>query len=158
MGFRFRKSVGPKGLKLNIGKSGPSSASLKIFKGITYNSKRGLTLGIPGTGMSYNFGKKKYPTAQKTKPMSLEEKRVIREQSLERTRAKKAYNKGWKEFTGGYSNYAKISIAVSFGVCLTPLKSLGSYLFFVSLAWLIVDAALKRKKYDRHLKEANNLR
>ena len=59
MGFRFRKRIGPNGLKFNIGKNGISSTSVKLTKGITYNSKQGLTLGIPGTGMSYNFGKNK---------------------------------------------------------------------------------------------------
>jgi len=59
MGLRFRKQIGPKGLKLNIGKKGINSTSIKIAKGITYNSKRGLTVGIPGTGFSYNFCGKK---------------------------------------------------------------------------------------------------
>ncbi len=57
MGFRFRKQIGLKGLKLNIGKNGINSTSIKLARGITFNTKRGLTVGIPGTGMSYNFGK-----------------------------------------------------------------------------------------------------
>lgn len=57
MGFRFRRQVGSKHLKVNISKRGARSVSLKIAKGITFNTKRGLTLNIPGTGMSYNFGK-----------------------------------------------------------------------------------------------------
>ncbi len=56
MGFRFRQQIGPKWLKLNISKKGLSSASVKIAPGVTLNSKRGTTVGVPGTGMSYNFG------------------------------------------------------------------------------------------------------
>jgi hypothetical protein len=58
VGFRFRKRIGP--FKLNIGKKGFSSISIKLFKCITYNTKRGLTLRIPGTGLSYNFWKRKF--------------------------------------------------------------------------------------------------
>ncbi len=150
MGFRFRKQIGPKGFKLNIGKNGITSTSLKIAPGITLNSKRGLTVGIPGTGMSYNFGNKK---TNKPSPSTTPNAKLLkREQALERKRTKIEYNKGWREFTGGYSNHAKIAIAVSFAICLTPFRSLGSYLMIASLAWLTVDASIKTGKYKEHLR------
>lgn len=57
MGFNFRKSfkIAP-GLRLNVGKKGISSVSIG-GKGARVNlSKKGTrtTVGIPGTGLSYN--------------------------------------------------------------------------------------------------------
>lgn len=166
MGLRFRKQIGPKGLKLNVGKRGVNSTTLKIAKGITYNTKRGLTLGIPGTGLSYNFGKKK---AQKPQPaqwpsMSPAEIQALRERTLqkrqetfersrERLNAKRAYNKGWKEFTGGYNKKAMIAIAVCLVLCVTPLWPIGLLASIPSLLWFIIDTSIKTLKYKRHLKE-----
>jgi hypothetical protein len=59
MGFRFRKWLSSKGLKLYEGKKGVTSTSYRIAKGITYNTKRGLTIEIPGTDLKYNFGKRR---------------------------------------------------------------------------------------------------
>lgn len=62
MGFRFRKSIKLlPGVKLNLTKKGISSVSLGK-KGSTVNiNKNGakITLGIPGTGLSYETKRKK---------------------------------------------------------------------------------------------------
>ncbi|MCB2288703.1 DUF4236 domain-containing protein [Clostridium sp. CS001] len=69
MGLKVRKSFGPKGFKVNVGKNGFSSTSLKIAPGVTINSKRGLTVGIPGTGISYNAGGKKRKSSSQKIPI-----------------------------------------------------------------------------------------
>ena len=57
MGFRFRRRIGPKGLKINLTKNGFSSVSIG-GKGLTanvpINRKGGIkyTAGIPGSGMA----------------------------------------------------------------------------------------------------------
>lgn len=60
MGFRFRRSIGlGKGLRLNLGKTGPSLSIGR--RGFTYNinSKGGRsTVGLPGTGMSYSTSRR----------------------------------------------------------------------------------------------------
>lgn len=60
MGFRFRKKVKiAPGIDLNLSKNGISSTSIGR-KGATINlSKRGVkqTIGIPGTGLSYQTDK-----------------------------------------------------------------------------------------------------
>lgn len=59
MGFRFRRRIGPKGLKLNITKNGISSVSIG-GRGLSYNipvNRKGgarTTVGIPGTGLSWD--------------------------------------------------------------------------------------------------------
>jgi hypothetical protein len=59
MAFRFRKSIGIKGFKINLSKSG-ASLSLGV-PGFTHNigKRGGTTLGIPGTGLSYKIPKAK---------------------------------------------------------------------------------------------------
>ena len=60
MGFRFRKKVKiAPGIDLNLSKNGVSSTSIGK-KGATINlSRRGIkqTIGIPGTGLSYQTDK-----------------------------------------------------------------------------------------------------
>jgi hypothetical protein len=59
MGFRFRRSFGPKGLKINITKRGISSISVG-GRGSTVNVPIGreggtrYTVGIPGSGLSWS--------------------------------------------------------------------------------------------------------
>lgn len=63
MGFRFRRRIGPKGLKINLTKNGFSSISVG-GKGLTanvpLNRKGGIkyTAGIPGSGMSWEHQEK----------------------------------------------------------------------------------------------------
>jgi hypothetical protein len=63
MGFRFRRRIGPKGLKINLTKKGFSSVSIG-GKGLTANAplnrKGGIkyTAGIPGSGMSWEYQEK----------------------------------------------------------------------------------------------------
>ena len=63
MGFRFRRRIGPKGLKINLTKNGFSSVSIG-GKGLTanvpINRKGGIkyTAGIPGSGMSWEHQEK----------------------------------------------------------------------------------------------------
>lgn len=62
MGLNFRKSIKIfPGVKVNIGKKGVSSVSVgKKNARATINKKRtNITLGIPGTGISYTFKLKK---------------------------------------------------------------------------------------------------
>ena len=59
MGFRFRKSIGPKWLKLNITKNGISSVSVGrtgAKLNIPVNRQGGVrgTVGIPGNGLSWS--------------------------------------------------------------------------------------------------------
>lgn len=60
MAFRFRKKIRiAPGLDLNVGRKGVTSASIGK-KGASINiSKRGMkqTIGIPGTGLSYQTDK-----------------------------------------------------------------------------------------------------
>jgi hypothetical protein len=62
MPVRFRKSIGVgKGMRLNVGKRGISSASIKSPLGTSLNvGKRGVrqTASIPGTGISITSGGK----------------------------------------------------------------------------------------------------
>jgi hypothetical protein len=52
MGFRFRKSIRiAPGIRINISKSGLSTSIGR--KGFTWNSRGTLTVGIPGSGLSY---------------------------------------------------------------------------------------------------------
>lgn len=63
MAFRFRRSFGPKGLKINITKRGISSISVGR-RGATVNVPLGreggtrYTVGIPGSGMSWSHQEK----------------------------------------------------------------------------------------------------
>lgn len=63
MGFRFRRRIGPKGLKINLTKNGFSSVSIG-GKGLTanvpINRKGGIkyTAGIPGSGLSWEHQEK----------------------------------------------------------------------------------------------------
>lgn len=63
MGFNFRKSIQiAPGVKLNIGKKGVNSVSFgqkgaKVTK--TKNGDTKVTIGIPGTGISYTKKLKK---------------------------------------------------------------------------------------------------
>jgi len=169
MGFRMRKSFGPKGFRVNIGKKGISSVSFKIAPGLTINSKRGTTIGIPGTGISYNTGGKKKvknvvsrrSVVQTTNSVTAAEKREIYQQRLTNMRAKteirKEYNREFKKFTGGYNKKAIIAIIVSFLLCITPLWPLGLLLSILSLTWFIVDTIIKIIKYNKHLKNLNKI-
>ncbi|WP_425801946.1 DUF4236 domain-containing protein [Desulfitobacterium sp. Sab5] len=145
MGSRFRKQIGPKGFKLNIGKKGITSTSVKIAKGITYNSKRGLTLGIPGTGFSYNFGRKK---DNKNYLGTHSERQIANQVNL----FSSEYTKGWREFTGGYNKKALIASGICIALCFTPLLPLGLVLSIPSLLWLAIDTLIKVIKYNKHLK------
>ncbi len=60
MGFRFRKKIKiAPGIDLNLSKSGVSSVSAGRKGAMINLSKRGLkqTIGIPGTGLSYQTDK-----------------------------------------------------------------------------------------------------
>jgi hypothetical protein len=60
MGFRFRKAIRiAPGLKLNITKNGISSLSAGKKGAVLNFSKKGMkqTIGIPGTGLSYQTDK-----------------------------------------------------------------------------------------------------
>lgn len=58
MGFRFRKSVRiAPGIRINISKSGLSTSIGR--KGFTWNSRGTLTVGIPGSGLSYRANLKR---------------------------------------------------------------------------------------------------
>lgn len=147
MGFRFRQQIGPKGFKINIGKKGISSASVKIAPGVTLNSKRGATVGIPGTGLSYNtgIGGTRNATTQNSEG-----------QHQEQLSASQAYSKGWREFTGGYNKKAMIAVAISIVLCVTPLWPLGLIVSIPSLLWFIIDTLGKIFKYRKHLQNTNN--
>lgn len=180
MGLRFRRQIGPKGLKLNIGKKGFNSTSFKIAKGITYNTKRGLTLGLPGTGISYNFGKKKPATrtraaAKTTNSLTTAERKemyqqrianmkasseIRRENSIKlradmkvKTEIREERSRKFKEFTGGYNKKAIIAIIISFVLCVTPLWPIGILASIPSLIWFIIDTIVKTVKFNKHLKE-----
>lgn len=141
MGFRFRQQIGPKGFKVNIGKRGISSVSARIAPGLTHNSKRGTTIGIPGTGISYNVGNGRARNASASNGVDQQE----------RLRARLEYNRGWKEFTGGYSRKAMIAVAVSLVLCVTPLWPLGLVLSIPFLSWFAIDTLVKVFKYKKHL-------
>jgi len=147
MGFKFNKSIGPKGFKINIGKKGISSASAKIAPGVTLNSKRGATVGIPGTGISYNTGGRKSQNAS-TPP---HESQATYQQSQARLNARLEYNRGWKEFTGGYNRKAMIAVGVCLVLCVTPLWPLGLVLSIPSLLWFVIDTLGKVFRYKRYL-------
>lgn len=154
MGFRFRKQVGPKGFKLNIGKKGISSTSIKIAKGITYNTKRGLTLGIPGTGISYNFGKKnqvpnKVRKAPQVPAISPEEKQRVLQERINNTR-------DFIKITGGYNLKVVLAIFVSLILCFTPLMPLGALAALPLIIWFLIDYSYKTIKYKRHLRKMEN--
>ncbi|MBZ9615269.1 DUF4236 domain-containing protein [Clostridium estertheticum] len=169
MGFRVKKSFGPKGFKINVGKKGISSVSLKIAPGLTINSKRGTTVGLPGTGISYNTGGKKKvrnvvsrkSVVQATNNVTAAEKQAIYQQRLTDMRAKteirKEYNRKFKEFTGGYNKKAIIAIIVSFVLCATPLWPLGLLLSIPLLTWLAIDTIIKIIKFNKHLKNLNGI-
>jgi len=140
VGFKFNKRIGPKGFKINIGKRGISSVSANIAPGITHNSKRGTTVGIPGTGLSYNTGGGTQSTTAHN---------VGNQQ--EQLNARLAYNRGWKEFTGGYSRKAMIAVGVCLVVCVTPLWPLGLVLSIPSLLWFVIDTLGKVFRYKRYL-------
>jgi len=157
MGFRYRKQFKIGGVKFNVGKNGITSTSVKVAPGVTLNSKRGLTVGIPGTGMSYNTGgtKARKPTAKALSEANTA-KVLEHEKVLERKRVKKEYNKGWTEFTGGYNKNAKIAIAVSIAICLTPFSQLGTFLLISSVVWLTIDASKKTRMYKEHLRNSSS--
>ena len=136
MGFRFNKRIGPKGFKINIGKNGISSVSAKIAPGVTLNSKRGATVGIPGTGLSYNTGGGSRNTS-----------RQDTQGQQERLMARMEYNRGWKEFTGGYNKKAMIAVAISIVLCVTPLWWMGLLISIPSLLWFITDTLVKVFRY-----------
>ena len=142
MGFRFRKQIGPKGFKINIGSRGISSVSANIAPGITHNSKRGTTVGIPGTGISYNTGGGTRRAARQN----------TESQQQERLNTQIGYNRGWKEFTGGYSRKAMIAVSVCVVLFITPLWPLGLVLSIPSLLWFVTDTLVKVFRYNRHLK------
>ena len=152
MGLRFKKSFGPKGFKINIGKKGLSSASLKIAPGVTINSKRGTTVGIPGTGLSYNTGGKKRKNVTTNTHRDTSMSTAQRNLKIEK---QKEYNRKFKEFTGGYNKKAISAIIVSFILCVTPLAALGILLIIPSLIWFIADTLLKTIKFNKHLKNIN---
>lgn len=132
MGFRIRKSFGPKGFKINVGKKGISSVSVKIAPGITFNSKRGTTVGVPGTGISYNTGGIK-SSKRKSKPRnSTINANNIAERNL-KIQKQREYNRQFKEFTGGYNKKIILAIIVSFLLCITPLMPIGLILIIPSL-------------------------
>jgi len=58
MGFRFRKSIKVGGIKLNLGKTGLTSVSVKPTKNTNISAgKTGVTGSVSwlGTGLSYIF-------------------------------------------------------------------------------------------------------
>ena len=142
MGFKFRQQIGPKGFKINIGKRGISSASVKIAPGITHNSKRGTTVGVPGTGLSYTFGKNKARSTETSQGT----------QSV----LSKEYSKGWREFTGGYNKKAMGAAIICLLACVTPLWPLGLILSIPSLIWLLIDTSVKVFRYQKHLKTSRD--
>ncbi|MBU3179083.1 DUF4236 domain-containing protein [Clostridium estertheticum] len=155
MGFRIRKSFGPKGFKINVGKKGISSVSLKIAPGLTINSKRGTTVGIPGTGISYNTGGgKRKSTPSRSMPKGNENNMIEMNLKIQK---QKEYNRNFKEFTGGYNKKAIIAIIVSFVLCVTPLWLLGLLLSIPLLAWLAIDTIIKIIKFNKHLKNLNGI-
>lgn len=149
MGLRIRKSFGPKGFKINVGKKGFSSASIKIAPGITINSKRGTTIGIPGTGISYNTGVKKH---KNTFNNDSSDKSIIAAERNLKIEKQSEYNRKFKEFTGGYNKKAIIAITISLILCITPLWILGLLLSIPSLLWFAVDTIIKILKFNKHLK------
>jgi len=159
MGFRVRKSFGPKGFKINVGKKGISSASLKIAPGLTINSKRGTTVGIPGTGLSYNTGgnKKKSTTTNTTTTTRNSTRNNINntEERNLKIEKQREYNRKFKEFTGGYNKKIITTIVVSLILCVTPLMPLGVIVLLPSLIWFIVDTFRKTTKFNKHLKNTN---
>ncbi|MCB2300416.1 DUF4236 domain-containing protein [Clostridium tagluense] len=167
MGFRIKKSFGPKGFKINVGKNGITSASLKIAPGVTINSKRGVTVGIPGTGVSYNTGGKKKVKntsnniTSNTNNVTAAKKEEMYQQRLSDMRSKtekqKEYNRKFKEFTGGYNKKAIIAIIISFVLCVTPLWPLGLLLALPSLLWFLIDTIIKTIKFNKHLKNLNEI-
>lgn len=74
MGFRFRKKIGSKNVKANITQNGWTSTTYTTGGKhgelrVNYNSKRGLSMSIPGTGLSwynsqYNKSRKPRLTAE----------------------------------------------------------------------------------------------
>ncbi|WP_407310874.1 DUF4236 domain-containing protein [Desulfosporosinus sp. SB140] len=146
MGFRFRKQIGPKGLKLNVGKKGANSTSLKIAPGITVNSNRGLTVGIPGTGISYNTGRKKAKKSEDLIDESSSAKSILYDFSPESAKV-------FKDVTGGYNKKPFIAIGISLILCLTPIWPIGLVSMMFSLAWLVIDLSYKLFKYYRHVKK-----
>ncbi|MBX4271861.1 hypothetical protein [Clostridium estertheticum] len=155
MGFRVRKSFGPKGFKINVGKKGITSASLKIAPGLTINSKRGTTIGIHGTGISYNTGGSKRKGASSGNVQKSNENNVA-EMNL-KIQKQKEYNRGFKEFTGGYNKKAMILIAISFILCLTPLWVLGLLLSLPLLLWFLIDTIIKIIKFNKYLKKSKSV-
>jgi hypothetical protein len=155
MGFRIRKSVGTKHIKANIGKKGYSSTSIKIAKGVTYNTKRGLTIGIPGTGVSYNFGKKKAATNN----LTTKERTMMLQQEIDNRKAKYEKNaeftKTFHEVTSGYNKKAIIAMLISFVLCVTPLWPLGLLMAFASILWFVIDLLIKLIKTKLYLKNAH---
>ena len=164
MGFRFRKTLGTPHIKTNIGKKGYNSTSFKITKGVTYNSKIGITLGIPGTGISYNFGKGKSRKASNSKNLHIveaynEEMKEISEKRINdqkiKTEKRQEHNKKFIECTGGYNRKIIIAIIISFILCLTPLWPLGLILLLFSLFFFIVDTVINIFKFNKYMKKAS---
>lgn len=154
MGLKFKKSFGPKGFKINVGKKGISSASLKSAPGVTINSKRGTTIGIPGTGLSYNTGGGKAKKKQSSNVSS--SKRDVSTSSAGmslKAVKQKEYNRKFKEFTGGYNKKAIIAIIFSFLLCVTPLWPIGLILSMPLLAWLAIDTIVKIIKFKKYIKK-----
>ncbi len=155
MGLRLRKTLGTKHIKANISKKGYSSTSIKIAKGITYNTKRGLTLSVPGTGVSYNFGKKK---ALNTKVVAKTANHSAANNINIRAEKQKEYNKNLKEFTGGCNKIAIVAMIISFIICLTPIWPLGLFLLLFTAIWFTIDSIVKMVKFNKHLKETTKNR
>lgn len=66
MGIKYRKRVGDKKAWLNVTRNGITSTSVKLDKDVTYNSKRGFTVNLPG-GFFWTQNKSKAkPTTKNT--------------------------------------------------------------------------------------------
>lgn len=154
MGFRFRKQIGPKGFKINIGKRGISSASVKIAPGVTLNSKRGATVGIPGTGLSYNTGsgRKRSRRSSASKTENYDRINQFGNNSI----FSREYANGWREFTGGYNKKAMLSVGICLLLCLTPLWPLFLVLLMPALIWFLIDTIIKIAKYTKYLRISHN--
>jgi hypothetical protein len=144
MGLNFRKRIGSKHFKINVGKKGVTSTSIKFAKGVTYNTKRGLTIGLPGTGLSYTFGKKKKETYKDTyREMELIEARNRRKQES------REFTQKFMQTSGGYNSKAIILIIFCIVLLFTPLMPLGLLLLIPSLLWFIIDTIVKIFKTNK---------
>ena len=60
MGFKYRRTIGGKNIKMNISKKGISSFTIKPTKNISYNTKsKNITVNSFIKGLSFIFGNNK---------------------------------------------------------------------------------------------------